>query len=133
MLPSHRGADNSKRSGSRLGDEEDNVSATILNNHEQYDLLSDQPIARNADPDTSHLAAEFMNRTGKRATQQRQIFQGVRNYPDHTSAELAKLITLDRYVVARRLPELRDAKLVVNGASRKCRATGRQAMIWLPK
>jgi hypothetical protein len=32
----------------------------------------------------------------------------------------------------KRLPELREAGLIANGPSRRCRVTNRRAMTWLP-
>lgn len=96
----------------------------------QLDLLADQPVARNSDPGTSHEAARRIRPA--RATQQREILAGCQAHPGHTSAELAAILGMDRYTVARRLPELRSARLVANGDARICTATGSRAMIWLP-
>jgi len=94
----------------------------------QTDLLSDQPIARNTDPSTSHEAAAKI--APVRATQQKAILEGVMQYPNHTSAELAQRLHMDRYVVARRLPELRSALLVKSCEARSCAVTGHRAMTW---
>lgn len=94
----------------------------------QIDLLSDQPVARNSDPATSHEAARKVRPS--RATQQRTILAGVEQFPNHTSAELAERLGLDRYVVARRLPELRSALKVQNGEARVCLETGNRAITW---
>lgn len=50
----------------------------------------------------------------------------------HTSFELALLTDLDRYMLARRLPECETAGRVRRGAMRRCTVTGRLAMEWLP-
>ena len=39
---------------------------------------------------------------------------------------------LERHVPSRRLPELRDQGMIVNGESRICDATGRLSMTWHP-
>jgi hypothetical protein len=101
----------------------------------QLDLLSNSPIARLRDPSTSHEAAEHVTKSGARAYQQRAVLDLVSRYPGHTSAELAlksELMgkPLDRWTVARRLPELRDAFLVKNGEKRECRVTRRAALVW---
>ena len=99
----------------------------------QLDLLSDSPIARRRDPETSHEAAEHVMKTGMRGRQQREVFALVNAYPGHTSAELAAKSNLDRWTVARRLPELRAAWLVKNGIeSRMCSVTGRSGLTWYP-
>ncbi len=95
----------------------------------QQDLLSDQPIARNTDPATSHKAADEITKSGKRATQQNQILEALATFQNCTSAELAQHMGLDRYIVARRLPELRP-KHVLSGNARKCKVTGKSAMTW---
>ena len=94
----------------------------------QGDLLSDTPIARNSDPSTSHEAAAKIKPV--RATQQRAILAGLQKFPNHTSAELAQRLHMDRYVVARRLPELRAALLVKSCEARSCAVTGHRAMVW---
>lgn len=87
-------------------------------------------IARAVDPRTSHEAAAEVTRSGRRDRQAAQCLDAVRTWPGRTSMELARLARLDRYVVARRLPELRDAGYVVSEAARKCEVTGRSAMTW---
>jgi len=91
------------------------------------------PASRLTDPETSHLAAEHMNASGKRGHQQRQALELVRKYPNHTSDELADYGVLDRYQLARRLPELETAKLVERGPARRSAKTGRQAQTWHAK
>lgn len=79
---------------------------------QQQSLLNDSPIARTADPISSHIAAEMIT-DKKRATQQRKVLELVQNYPGHTSKELAELANdndLDYHTIARRLPELRGNK-----------------------
>ena len=98
----------------------------------QLDLLSNSPIARRNDPSTSHEAAEHIERTGARASQQRAVMHLVERFPGHTSAELAAKSSLDRWTLARRLPELRSAWRVKNGDKRVCGATGLRAMTWYP-
>lgn len=47
-----------------------------------------------------------------------------------TSFEIAKAMSWDRHDTAKRLPDLRDDGLVVNGPIRQCRITGRQSLTW---
>lgn len=100
-------------------------------------LLSLSCIARRNDPSTSHEAAEHITKNGSRAHQQNAVFELVKRFPGHTSAELAEKSELeegglDRSMVARRLPELRKVRLVKNGWDRVCSATGRKGMTWYP-
>jgi hypothetical protein len=103
----------------------------------QLDLLSDSPIARRRDPETSHLAAEHVTKNGSRARQQIAVLALVQRFPGHTSAELSIKSELlgdgfDRWTVARRLPELRSAWRVKNGEKRQCAITGLKALSWYP-
>ncbi len=90
------------------------------------------PASRRTDPESSHAAALHITRTGKRGAQQDQAAAAVRHYPAHTSFELALLTDLDRYMLARRLPECETAGRVRRGRMRHCTVTGRLAMEWLP-
>lgn len=90
------------------------------------------PIVRSTDGKPSRLAAEEMNASGKRGAQARAALALVMQRPGRTSMELAGLGGLDRYQLARRLPDLRDAGLVKNGDDRVCEASGRLAATWWP-
>ena len=87
------------------------------------------PAARATDPDTSHTAAEAVTRSGVRAHQQRQVLAALRQWPGCTSAELAQRASMDRYAVARRLPELAP-EFAWRGGSRTCGVSGRPAVTW---
>lgn len=86
--------------------------------------------ARRTDPLSSHEAAQEMTRSGIRQSQRDQILRLVTHRGGETSAELAQYASLDRYVVARRLPELQAERLVKKGPIRKCRVSGRRAVTW---
>jgi DNA-binding MarR family transcriptional regulator len=88
-------------------------------------------IARNTDPITSHIAAQQITLSGARGRQQRIALRAVIEHPGLTSRELAALCSLDRYQMARRLPELEEADLVAKGPARQCKAGGRPAVTWL--
>jgi len=90
------------------------------------------PAARRTDPVTSHQAAEHITRSGKRGLQQAQAAAAVRAFPGCTSFELAMRSHIDRYVMARRLPECVTAGAVRKGDARTCSITGRQALTWWP-
>ncbi len=89
-----------------------------------------EPIAANVDPVTSHFAAAEITRSGLRSCQKAAVLAGLRMYPNLTSAELAVTWALDRYLVARRLPDLMHDGLVEQGEIRNCRVTGRKAVTW---
>ncbi len=87
--------------------------------------------ARNTDPITSHMADEEITTSGQRAAQMMQAVQAVKDYPGHTSAELAKATGMDRSMLARRLPDARSLNFVKNGDTfRKCDVTGRKSITW---
>lgn len=90
------------------------------------------PAARSTDPGTSHIAAEAVTKSGVRARQQRQVLDALRQWPGCTSAELAQRANIDRYAVARRLPELVPT-FAFRGGSTICSISGRPAVTWWPK
>lgn len=87
--------------------------------------------ARTADPVTSHRAADHVEATGQAQREAAIVLRSLRDLPGRTSRELAELAGLDRYMVARRLPELREAGHAENGPDRACASSGRSAMTWL--
>lgn len=91
------------------------------------------PIARRRDPDSSHLAAKEITASGQRAAQQAQAIAAVKQFPGRTSQELCELTGLDRYMLARRLPECITANGVRKGIQRRCSVTGKTALTWWPE
>jgi hypothetical protein len=89
-------------------------------------------LARKTDPATSHQAAQQIERNGRAAKQRDACLLWVNQRPGSTAAEIAALAELERHVPSRRLPELRDAGLVVNGPARECSVQHTKAMTWLP-
>ena len=88
--------------------------------------------ARSTDPQTSHDAARHIVASGQQALQQEQTRDAVACHPGLTSNELARATGLDRYMLARRLPELCDSDRVVRGDARRCSVSGRSAATWWP-
>lgn len=91
-------------------------------------VREDYPRARSTDPETSHAAARAI--PSKAAREATEVLTALRANPGCTSRELAAKAGGDRYVYARRLPELRDAGLAENSTVRMCCESGRQAMTW---
>jgi hypothetical protein len=98
-----------------------------------------RPVARsrNTDPDTSLGAAIEVEQTGVADSQRRAVLEALRGWflihkadDGPTSAELANDARMDRYAVARRLPELREGCLVHYGPKRLCRIHHRRAVTW---
>jgi hypothetical protein len=90
-------------------------------------------LARRTDPVTSHIAAQRMADSGALSDQQRIARDLVFDHPNCTSDELAEHGLLDRYQLARRLPEVESAGHIERGAVRKSRKTGRPACTWHAK
>jgi CRP-like cAMP-binding protein len=89
--------------------------------------------ARRTDPASSHIAARTVERSGRAGQQRIRCGAAVLRNPGRTSQELCEITGIDRYELARRLPELREEGLIRNGeALRECRVTGRPAMTWWP-
>ena len=88
--------------------------------------------ARTQDPVTSHEAAHAMEASGIAAAHRQRCLAAVEATPGLTAAEIAEAVGLDRHEPSRRLPELRDQGLVLNGDLRICRARGRRSLTWFP-
>lgn len=89
-------------------------------------------LARNTDPLTSHEAAARIVAIGTAADHRSLLLDAVGRMPGRTCAELARMVGLDRHQASKRLPELRAAGLVRNGADRKCSIAGTTQMTWWP-
>ena len=83
-------------------------------------IFAGQPVAiprqeleaasRKTDPESSKRAAREIERSGALKGQRKICLDLVTRYPGKTSKELATLGSLDRYQIARRLPELAKMK-----------------------
>jgi len=91
-----------------------------------------ETLARRGDPETSLEAARKIVSSGTDAAQCERVLEALRRYPNHTSADLAKLCGMDRYIVARRLPELQAAGLARIGGKTLSHSTGKSGMAWWP-
>ena len=89
-------------------------------------------MARMTDLFTSHEAAREVEASGHAATQREACLRAVLGNPGRTSAEIAAAEGFDRYVAARRLPELRKMGFVKNGSARICKIQGRMSFTWWP-
>ena len=87
--------------------------------------------ARATDPLTSHLAAEYVERTKLAEVQKARVMRALRTAGRPvTSMELAAHSGIDRYAVARRLPELERQGAVERLHARRCSVSKRQALTW---
>jgi hypothetical protein len=91
--------------------------------------LTDTPRARRGDPETSHEAAEAIKASGELGRQQQAVLAAVRRWPGLTSLELGARMNMNRWAVARRLPELEPVH-VRKGEPRL--VNGRRHVTWWP-
>lgn len=92
--------------------------------------LAFRPASANRDPVTSHLAESKVTQSGRRQTQAEQVLEALKRRPMHTSAELAEAMGACRFMVARRLSDLRHNNLVRQCAKRVCAVKGSEAVTW---
>lgn len=89
------------------------------------------PLAATADPRTSHAAASDYTASGARTSDKARVLAALQLEPLYvTSAELAAHNGMDRYLVSRRLPDLKADGLVEQCNDRVCAIGGKRAMTW---
>lgn len=93
-------------------------------------LMADLPRSRSDDPESSHDAADAVRRSGALAAQQKAVLEAVKQWPGLTSLELAARLKLDRYQVARRLPEIETAGRIRRGEIKTI--NHRKHLTWWP-
>lgn len=89
-------------------------------------------LARSTDISTSHEAAAHVASSGLQTVQQDRAASALRSHPGLTSMELAKATGHDRYMLARRLPELLEDGRAWLGPKKPCEVSGRSACTWWP-
>jgi DNA-binding MarR family transcriptional regulator len=82
------------------------------------------PNWRHGDPEGSEVAGKAVEKQGRAAKQRQRALRAVWEHPGHTSKELAALTGMDRYALARRLPELLRTGCVRRTEARECRWWG---------
>jgi len=87
-------------------------------------------LSRNTDPESSHIAAARVTRTGKTARDRAKCAQAVALYPGRTSYELHKETGLDRHMLGRRLYECKGIRKGKH--LRKDHYTGTPSLTWWP-
>lgn len=103
--------------------------------------MENTPLARNTDPETSHIAADELVKSGKFTGQKKLVYNALKAFiREHgffpTSAELANAYNLNHAMVHKRLPDLRTAGLVDNDKvlnitiKRECRVNKSTAIVW---
>lgn len=96
-------------------------------------LNIETPAAKRGDPETSHLAADAVTKSGARQKQIERVVAMVHKTNGMTSRELADHHKEDRYMVARRLSEAETAQEVEKGPVRICAIGKCKAVTWWAK
>lgn len=89
-----------------------------------------KPLVHRADPITSLMAARELVESGRLGQQLHAVLAALRAWSGSTSDELAEQSGIDRFVCARRLPDLARLGLAKKGPRRESRMTGRQGVTW---
>jgi len=92
---------------------------------------NNEPIHRRSDPASSEIGAREVTASGRRDAQKMEVLHALRQHPMMSSRDLAEACGMDRHMVARRLPDLREDGLVAVASMGKQR-DGRLAMLWIP-
>ena len=97
------------------------------------------PRAHVGDPITSFMAADRAEESGQSQRHRDIVLATVRAHPGSTSRELSRNCVLNRWEVARRLPDLRNRSLVYNEVDadgellkRECAVAHSLAIVWHP-
>lgn len=94
------------------------------------DMRGMEPLSRHTDPLPSYVAADKVKRTGIGGRQRLAVYHALRANQGSTSAELARIMDVDRYQPSRRLPELEKAGWVCRGRRRRCTVTNVECTTW---
>ncbi len=89
-------------------------------------------LARSTDSSGSHDAAAHLVRSGAHVAQKDRTAADVRRHPGMTSMQLARETGMDRYMVARRLPDLAKESRVFRGAKALCPISNITVSTWWP-
>lgn len=88
-------------------------------------------LARPSDPKTSHCAAEAVTANGTRQRNLDAVLWLVRRFPEATAVELWSVQrVLDRHEISRRLADLKNLGLVVQGTARRCEVKHTSMVTW---
>ena len=97
---------------------------------EMFDRYT-EPLARNTDPATSHLAAHEMG--VDLAGLRRRVYKLVQDHPGKIARELSVIAgDNDARTINRRLGEVEKLGLIYRGVERRCKITGRLCATWFP-
>ena len=97
-------------------------------------LFFDQPGSHRDDPLTSYIAAEKLAKSGGWTAQQEEVYKALENRNGGTSGEIGMIMpgnkTANRFKVSRRMSELKEKGLVVEGPRRICKVQDSLCCTW---
>ena len=94
-------------------------------------MVSRPPIARTSDPVSSQLGAAEVEASGRRQTHADVCLAVIRRHPGKTAIELGVLTGLGHVRAQRRISDLFNCGLVIQGEPRRS-SSGRLAVTWWP-
>lgn len=97
--------------------------------HNQQDTVA-EALSKKNDPDTSREAGKRYDKSHKRTIHFQQILITMSDLFPFTSAEIARWSPLDRFQVARRLPEMERFGLVSRGNKKYCSVVKQDCVGW---
>lgn len=95
--------------------------------------IDPRTLSHRHDPETSQIAAQRHVDSKANEHQREHVLACLRKYFGCTSSELAQHFSLDRFMVARRLPDLEKLGLAYKGNKRICAVSGSLCVTWYPK
>ncbi len=98
----------------------------------QRTLFDAIPLARSADPRSSHEAADAAVESGLVSGHERLIVAAERLFPGRTGDEIGHALGLTNVQVLRRTRALERRGLIRRGDQRASQLTGRAAVTWHP-
>lgn len=96
----------------------------------QLDLFEPRANYRKGDPETSRLAAEGVEKTGRAATYRALVLRAIQSRPGRTCGEVAETVGIPRQELSKRFKELEEAGAIRRGEKRQCDVQGTQQLTW---
>jgi len=93
-------------------------------------LFADMPISHRNDAVSSFKAADRHKASDNWSKQRQAVLKALQTLVCATAKEISEFSGIDRYIVSRKLPDLRRAGVVENGKPRKCRILKKKTLTW---
>lgn len=89
-----------------------------------------QPTAHRTDPLSSYKAGDRALKSGRIRGQMKAVYAALQKHPGCSSAELARIMGVDRHQPARRLSSLAKKGLVKRGKLKYCKISRSYCLSW---